>query len=96
MNPGITSFEDLRGFSFSSLVFRAECMRAQSCLTLCDPMDYSPPGSSVPGIFQARILEWVASPRDLSNTGIEPASLVPSALTGKFFTTVSPGKPMEP
>ena len=32
----------------------------QSCLTLCDPMDYSPPGSSVHGIFQARILEWVA------------------------------------
>ena len=33
---------------------------AQSCLTLCDPLDYSPPGSSVHGIFQARILEWVA------------------------------------
>ena len=32
---------------------------AQSCLTLCDPMDYSLPGSSVHGIFQARILEWV-------------------------------------
>ena len=32
----------------------------QSCLTLCDPMDCSPPGSSVPGILQARILEWVA------------------------------------
>ena len=34
----------------------------QSCLTLCDPMDCSPPGSSVPGILQARILEWVAIP----------------------------------
>ena len=33
---------------------------AQSCLTLCDPMDCSPPGSSAHGIFQARILEWVA------------------------------------
>ena len=32
---------------------------AQSCLTLCDPMDCSLPGSSVHGIFQARILEWV-------------------------------------
>ena len=31
-----------------------------SCLTLCDPMDCSPPGSSVHGIFQARILEWVS------------------------------------
>ena len=34
----------------------------QWCLTLCDPMDYSLPGSSVHGIFQARILEWVAMP----------------------------------
>ena len=32
----------------------------QSCLTLCDPIDGSPPGSPVPGIIQARILEWVA------------------------------------
>ena len=38
------------------------CARSviQSCLTLCDPIDYSPPGSSVHGIFQERILEWVA------------------------------------
>ena len=34
----------------------------QSYLTLCDPMDYSPPGSSVYGILQARLLEWVAMP----------------------------------
>ena len=33
---------------------------AQTCLTLCDPIDSSPPGSSVHGIFQARVLEWVA------------------------------------
>ena len=33
----------------------------QSCRTLCDPIEGSPPGSSVPGILQARILEWVAS-----------------------------------
>ena len=32
----------------------------QSCLTLCDPIDGSPPGSRVPGILQARMLEWVA------------------------------------
>ena len=32
----------------------------QSCLTLCDPIDGSPLGSSVPGILQARVLEWVA------------------------------------
>ena len=39
---------------------REACMCAQSCLTLCNPMGCSPPGSPVQGIFQARILEWVA------------------------------------
>ena len=34
----------------------------QLCLTLCDPMDRNPPGSSVLGILQARILEWVVMP----------------------------------
>ena len=52
-------------------------------------MDYSPSGSSVQGILQARILEWVRcpSPRDLSNPGIEPTSLMSPALLGRFFTT---------
>ena len=36
------------------------CLHAQSCLTLCDPMDCSPPGSSVHGILQAGILKWIA------------------------------------
>ena len=36
------------------------CLVAKSCPTFCDPMDCNPPGSSVHGIFQARILEWVA------------------------------------
>ena len=36
------------------------CVHAQLCLILYDPMDCSPPGSSVHGIFQVRILEWVA------------------------------------
>ena len=35
----------------------------QSCLTLCDPIDSSPPGSPVPGILQARTLEWVIQPQ---------------------------------
>ena len=34
----------------------------QSCLTLCDPIDGSPPGSAVPGVLQARTLEWVPLP----------------------------------
>ena len=39
---------------------RKESEVTQSCPTLCDPMDYSLPGSSIRGIFQARVLEWVA------------------------------------
>ena len=41
---------------------RVHAKSLQSCLTLCDPMGYSPPGSSVHGILQARILEWVVMP----------------------------------
>ena len=44
------------------------CLLAKSCLTLCDPMDCNPPGSSVHGIPQARILEWGA----ISPQGIFP------------------------
>ena len=69
------------------------CSVAQSCLTLCDPMDCSLPGSSVHGIFQARILEWVViSFSRVPNPGIEP---VFSALAGRVFTTESLGKPRE-
>ena len=51
---------------------------AQSCLTLCDPMDCSLLGSSFYGIFQARVLEWVAISfsGDLPDPGIEPRSPV--------------------
>ena len=48
------------------------CLVAKSCPVFCDPMDCSPPGSSVQGIFQARILD----PWDLPNPGIEPKSCV--------------------
>ena len=41
-------------------VIAAAAKSLQSCPTLCDPIDGSPPGSPVPGILQARILEWVA------------------------------------
>ena len=44
-----------------SLHFHAAAAKSlQSCLTLCDPVDGSPPGSRVPGILQTRTLEWVA------------------------------------
>ena len=57
--------------------------------TLCDPIEYSLPGSSVLGILQARILEWVDMPssRDLPYPGIELVSLMSPASAGGFFTT---------
>ena len=67
-----------------------------SCVTLCNPMDCSPLGSSVHGILQARILEWVAicSSGDLPHPGFEPVSPVAPALAGEFFTIEPPGKPL--
>ena len=58
--------------------------RAQSCLILCDPIDYSLPGPSVHGIFESRILELVAISfsRASSDPGIKPKS---PALAGGFF-----------
>ena len=74
------------------------CMQAkslQSCPTLCDPMDCNPPGSSVHGILQARILEWVAIPfsRNLPNPGIKAWS---PALADGFFTTSTTWQAPEP
>ena len=65
----------------------------QSRLTLCDTMDCSQPGSSVHGIFQARILEWVPfpSPGDLSNPGMEPGSCTLQA--DSLQSEKPPGKP---
>ena len=71
-------------------VYMYHAKSLQSCLTLCDPMGCSPPGFSVHGILQARILEWVAvlftrgssQPRDQTHV-----SLRFSALVGRFFTT---------
>ena len=57
----------------------------QSCPTLCDPMDYSPPGSSVHGIFQAGILEWVAIPFSRGSSPPRDQTQV-SCIAGKFFT----------
>ena len=70
------------------------CVYAQLCLTPCDPMDCSPPGSSVHGISQAIILGWVPFPSlgDLPDPGTEPVSPMAPAMAAGFFTTVPPGK----
>ena len=58
----------------------------------CDPKDYSLPGSSVHGISQARILEWVAISFSRESSPPRNQTHIP-ALAGRFFTTVSSGKP---
>ena len=70
------------------------CLITKSCPTLCDPMDCSPPDSSVQGILQARILDWVTIsssrgsfwPRDWTHI---------SCMAGWFFITGPPGKPFD-
>ena len=61
-SPGFSRQEHWSGLPFPSPMHESESQSedAQSCLTLSDPMDYSPPGSSIHGIFQARVLEWDA------------------------------------
>ena len=60
LSLGFSRQEHWSGLPFTSPVHESESEVAQSCLTLSDPMDCSPPGSSIHGIFQARILEWGA------------------------------------
>ena len=81
---------DSREFSLGPLMLLCFCLVNMLCPTFCHPMG-SPPGSSVHGISQARILEQTEfpSPGFLPLPGIEPAS---PALTGGFFTTEPPGK----
>ena len=62
MHAYLLSYQDTKDENKKSQQFKnsGACMHAQSRPTLCDPMDRSPPGFSVHGILQARILEWVA------------------------------------
>ena len=69
------------------------CLVAKLGPTLRDTMDCSPPGSSVHGVPQGTVLDWVAISffRDLPDQGIEPVS---PALSGGFFSTEPPGTPV--
>ena len=63
----------------------------QSCLILCDPMDHSPPGTSVHGILQVGIWSGLPCPPpgDLPDPEIEPASLTSPVSAGRFITTAT-------
>ena len=73
----------------ASISAAAAAKSLQSCPTLCDPIDGSPPGSPVPGILQARTLEWVACPNSLlfvSVNGPEFLTLVRLLSSGTMST----------
>ena len=73
-------------------ITKSESEVAQSCPTLCDPMDCGLSGSSVHGTFQAGVLEWIAIsfPGDLPNPGVEPGS---PALQADALPSEPPEKP---
>ena len=96
-NEHSTKRHPLRSVSLIHIVLTCLCCvccakSLQSCPALCDPMDCSLPVSSVHGILQARILEWIAvpSPGNLPNPGIEPRS---PALQADSLPAEPPGKP---
>ena len=96
--PSLDNKISKHGFIFSYFPQKIHviycCLVAKSCPTLCDPMDCGLPDSSVHGISQARILEWVAisfsrGPGDWTHICAELTSL---ALTDELFTVDPPGK----
>ena len=67
----------------------------QLCLTLLDPMDCSPPGFSIHGILQARLLEWIAVPSSRRSSQPRDQTYIfytSTALAGRFFTTSTTGE----
>ena len=73
------------------------CLVAQSCLALYNPMDCSPPGSSVHGILQAKKLEWVAMSPSMGSSQHRDQTCISwiSFTAGRFFTNEPQGKPTD-
>ena len=71
-------------FLLQHMKVKSESEVTQSCLTLHDPMDYSPPGSSVHGIFQARVLEWGAIAFSVQQSKLCKKPSVTSWLLSRF------------
>ena len=64
-----------------------------SCMILCDPTDWSPPGFSIHGIIHIRIVEWIAMTpsRELPDPGVKPSfPVMDSCIAGAFFTAITP------
>ena len=76
------------------LISKVKVLVAQPCLTLCDLMDYSPPGSSVHGILQMRILEWVTVPFSRESSRPRDRTWL-SCMTGRLFTVWATGEALD-
>ena len=84
---GLTQLEGQGGLPGGGAVSaESEVLVAQSCPTLCNPIDRSPPGSSVHEILQARILDWVAMPFSRGSSQLRDRTQV-SHIAGRFFIT---------
>ena len=91
----LTSLLISQGQSISLRSLWREVIVTQLCLTLCDPMDCSPPGFSIHGILQARILEWVAIPFSRGSSRPRDWTWV-SHIAARFFTSWATGEAWKP
>ena len=82
---------NFRSVYYCYMDLSSSCLVTKLYLTLCNPIDCSPPGSSVHGISQARILEWAATSYSRGSFWLRDQPLSP-ALAGWFFTTEPRGK----
>ena len=80
------------GISDGDRAAAAAAQVLQSCPTLFNPTDCSPPGSSVPGILPTRILQWVAVPSSRGSSQPRDQTQI-SCTSGRFFIAEPPGKP---
>ena len=92
----LTGYRGVTKFRIQGKAVMFGSLAAQSSATPCNPMDCSPPESSVHGLLQTRILEWVtfSLPGDLPDPRVKSVSPLSPALAGRFFTTGPPGKPL--
>ena len=87
---GAIAFSRCGAYQLPNIDLKVKVLVAGSCLTLCNPVDCSPPGSSVHEILQARIMEWVAIP--FSRRSSRPRNRTQVSCTaGRFFITEPPG-----
>ena len=92
-DPGIEPTSPALAGGFFTTEPLVAVLLTQSCPNLCNPMDYSSLGSSVHGILQARILEWLAITYSSSPSQPRDQTQV-SCTAGRFFTISAKGKPL--